>query len=49
MERIAFYLDHVAVAILGEHAAAGRALATGCRIPRGLARHDIFRRDDIRN
>jgi len=37
----------MAVAVLGEKAAAGGTLAAGGGVPRGLAGDDVFGRDDV--
>jgi hypothetical protein len=47
MERIAFDFDDVPVPVLGQHAAAGRALPTGGGVPGGFTGDDIFRGKDI--
>ena len=47
--RVSLELDDAAVAVLGDDAAAGRALAAhGCRVG-GNARDDVVGRDDVRD
>ena len=44
VQGIALDLDHAPLAVLGNDAAAGRALPAGGRIPGGLTGHHVFRR-----